>query len=79
MDNLSHLEVDILKVKEGGGEEEESLTLQSGSENNSMNIIKWTITMHTNLIFKEQTKVKESGLRDKVLAQPHNSIQHMER
>jgi hypothetical protein len=40
MDNLSHLEVDILKVKEGGGEEEESLTLQSGSENNSMNIIK---------------------------------------
>jgi hypothetical protein len=35
--------------------------------------------MHTALIFKEQAKVKESGLREKVLAQPHYSIQHIER
>jgi hypothetical protein len=32
--------------------------------------------MHTALIFKEQAKVK--GLREKVLAQPHYSIQHIE-
>jgi hypothetical protein len=32
--------------------------------------------MHTALIFKEQAKVK--GLREKDLAQPHYSIQHIE-
>jgi hypothetical protein len=32
--------------------------------------------MHTALIFKEQAKVK--GLREKGLAQPHYSIQHIE-
>jgi hypothetical protein len=32
--------------------------------------------MHTALIFKEQAKVK--GLREKGLAQPHDSIQHIE-
>jgi hypothetical protein len=32
--------------------------------------------MHTVLIFKEQAKVK--GLREKGLAQPHYSIQHIE-
>jgi hypothetical protein len=32
--------------------------------------------MHTALIFKEQAKVK--GLREKGLAQPHCSIQHIE-
>jgi hypothetical protein len=36
-------------------QEEEELTLLSGSENNSISIIKWTIPMHTALIFKEQT------------------------
>jgi hypothetical protein len=34
--------------------------------------------MYTALIFKEQAKVKESGLREKALAQPHYSIQHIE-
>jgi hypothetical protein len=34
--------------------------------------------MHTALIFKEQAKVKESGLREKGLSQPHYSIQHIE-
>jgi hypothetical protein len=34
--------------------------------------------MHTALIFKEQAKVKELGLREKSLAQPHYSIQHIE-
>jgi hypothetical protein len=34
--------------------------------------------MHTALIYKEQAKVKEQGLREKGLAQPHYSIQHIE-
>jgi hypothetical protein len=34
--------------------------------------------MHTALIFKEQAKVKKPGLREKGLAQPHYSIQHIE-
>jgi hypothetical protein len=50
---LSHLEIDSLKIQE-----EEVLTLLSGSENNSISNIKLTIPMHTDLIFKEQAKVK---------------------
>jgi hypothetical protein len=34
--------------------------------------------MHTALIFKEQAKVKETGLTEKGLAQPHYSLQHIE-
>jgi hypothetical protein len=34
--------------------------------------------MHNALIFKEQTKIKESGLREKGLAQPHYSIHYIE-
>jgi hypothetical protein len=34
--------------------------------------------MHTALVFKEQAKVKEPGFRDKGLARPHYSIQHIE-
>jgi hypothetical protein len=34
--------------------------------------------MHTALIFKEQAKVKETGLREKSLAQRQYSIQHIE-
>jgi hypothetical protein len=34
--------------------------------------------MHTALIFKEQAKVKGSREREKGLAQPHYSIQHIE-
>jgi hypothetical protein len=52
------------------------LTLLSGSENNSISNIKLTVPKHTALIFKEQAKVK--GLREKGLAQPHYSIQHIE-
>jgi hypothetical protein len=36
------------------------------------------IPIHTALIFKEQAKIKEIGLREKGLAQPHYSIQHIE-
>jgi hypothetical protein len=54
---LSHLDIDRLIIQE----EEEVLTLLSGSENNSISNIKWTIPMHTVLIFKEQTKVKNLG------------------
>jgi hypothetical protein len=72
-DASSRLDIDSLKIQE-----EEVLTLLSGSENNSISNIKWTILMHTALIFKEQAKVKEPGLREKGLAQPHYSIQHIE-
>jgi hypothetical protein len=34
--------------------------------------------MHTALIFKEQAKVQELGLREKGLAQHHYSIQNIE-
>jgi hypothetical protein len=74
-DVLSRLDIDSLKIQE---EAEEVLTLLSGSENNSISNIKWTIPIHTALIFKEQAKVKETGLREKGLAQPHYSIQHIE-
>jgi hypothetical protein len=53
-------------------------TLLSGSENNNISNIELTILMHTALIFKEQAKVKEPALREKGLAQPHYSIQHIE-
>jgi hypothetical protein len=71
-DALSRLD-DSLKIQE---QEEEVLTLLSGSENNSISNIKLTITMHTALIFKEQAKVK--GLREQGLAQPHYSIKHID-
>jgi hypothetical protein len=74
-DDLSRLDIDSLKIQE---ESEEVLTLLSGSENNSISNIKCTIPMHTALIFKEQAKVKEPGLREKCLAKPHYSIQHIE-
>jgi hypothetical protein len=46
-------------------QEEESLTLLSGSENSIIGIIELTILMHTALIFKEQSKIKEQVLREK--------------
>jgi hypothetical protein len=53
-DVLSRLDIDSLKIQE-----EEVLTLVSGSENNS--IINIKIPMHDVFIFKEQSKVKEPG------------------
>jgi hypothetical protein len=50
-DALSHLDIDSLKIQE-----EEVLTLLSGSENSNISNIKFP--MHIALIFKEQTKVK---------------------
>jgi hypothetical protein len=73
-DALSFLDIDSLKIQE---EEEEVLTLLSGSTNSSISNIKSTIPIHTALIFKEQAKVKQSGLREKGLAQPHYSIYHV--
>jgi hypothetical protein len=72
-DALSRLDIDSLKIQE-----EEILTLLSGSENNNISNIKLAMLMHTALIFKEQAKVKGTGLREKGLAQPHYSIQHIE-
>jgi hypothetical protein len=60
---LSRLKNDSLKIQE-----EESLMLLLRSENSSISNIKSTIPMHTPLIFKEQAKVKEPGLREKGLA-----------
>jgi hypothetical protein len=74
-DALSNLDIDSVKIQDN---KEEVLTLLSGSENNSISNIKLTIPMHTALIFKEQAKVKEPGFREKGLAQPHYSIQHIE-
>jgi hypothetical protein len=74
-DALSHLDIDTLKNQE---EKEEESTLLSRSENNSISNIKLRLPMHTALIFKELAKVKELGLREKGLAQPHYSIQHIE-
>jgi hypothetical protein len=72
-DALSRLDIDSLEIQE-----EEVLTLLSGSENNSISKIQLTIPMHNALIFKEQAKVKELELREKGLSQPHYSIQHIE-
>jgi hypothetical protein len=72
-DALSRLDIDSLNIQE-----EEVLTLLSGSENNSISNIKLTIPMHTALIFKEQAYVKGTRLREMGLAQPHYSIQHIE-
>jgi hypothetical protein len=74
-DALSRLDIDSLNIQE---ENEEVLTLLSGSENNNISNIKLTTLMHTALIFKEQSKVKEQELREKGLAQPPYSIQHIE-
>jgi hypothetical protein len=57
-DVLSLLDIDSLKIQE-----EETLTLLSGSENNSINNIEFP--MHTALIFKSQAKIKEQGLGEK--------------
>jgi hypothetical protein len=53
---LSHLVIDSLKIQE-----EEVLTLLSGSENGSNSNIKSAIPMYTALICKEQAKVKRVG------------------
>jgi hypothetical protein len=74
-DALSRLDIYSLKIQDS---KEEVLTLFSGSENNSISMIKLTISMHTALIFKEQANVKETRLREKGLARPHYSIQHIE-
>jgi hypothetical protein len=46
-DSLSRIDIDSLKIQE-----EEVLTLLSGSEKNSISNIKLTIPTHTALIFK---------------------------
>jgi hypothetical protein len=71
VDALCCLDIDGLKIQK-----EESLKLLS--VNISIRYINIAIPMHTVLIFKEQAKVKDMGLRDKGLAQPHYSIQHIE-
>jgi hypothetical protein len=58
-DALSLLDIDSLKIQE-----EEVSRLLSGSENNSISNIKFT--MYTALIFKEQAKVNEQGLWQKL-------------
>jgi hypothetical protein len=69
------LDIDTMEIQE---DIEEVLTILSGSANNSISNIKLTILIHSALIFKEQAKVKELGLREKGLAQPYYSIQYIE-
>jgi hypothetical protein len=69
---LSRIDIDSLKIQE-----EEVLTHLSGSESNSMSNIKLTIPMHNAMICKEQAKVKEQGLIEKGIGQPHSSIQQV--
>jgi hypothetical protein len=71
---LSRLDIDNLRIQEEG----EVSTLLSGSENNGISNFKLSIPIHAALIFKEQAQVKDTGLREKGLAQPHYSIQHIE-
>jgi hypothetical protein len=59
------LESDSLKIQE---ETQESLILLSGSENSTTSKIKYTIPMNTALIFREQEKIKGTGLREKALS-----------
>jgi hypothetical protein len=73
-DTLSRIDIDSLKIQE---QNQEVLTLLSGSENNSISNIKVTFPMQTALIFRKQAKVKDTRLREKGLAQPHYSIQHI--
>jgi hypothetical protein len=65
-DDLFRLDMNRLRIQE---ETKGAITLLSGSESNSISNIKSTI--HIALIFKEQAKVKEPGLREKGLAQSH--------
>jgi hypothetical protein len=60
-DALSYLAIDSLKIQE-----EEVLTLLSGSENNSISYIKFT--MHTALIFKEHEKIQGNRIERKGLS-----------
>jgi hypothetical protein len=62
-DALNRLDIDSLKIQE-----EETSKFLSGSDNNSMSNIKYTIPINTALIFKEQAKIKKTGLRGKGLA-----------
>jgi hypothetical protein len=54
-DALSRLDIDSLKIQE-----EEVLTLLSGSENNSISTVKYAMLIYSTIIFKQQTKVKEA-------------------
>jgi hypothetical protein len=60
VDALSRLDIDSLEIQEVT---EEALILLSGTKNNSISHIKFS--MQTALIFKEQEKVKDTGLREK--------------
>jgi hypothetical protein len=70
---LLRLKIDTLEIQE-----EEVLTFLSGSENRSISNIKLAALIHIDLIFKEKAKINELGLREKGLAQPYYSIQHIE-
>jgi hypothetical protein len=59
-DTLSHLEVNSLKIQE-----EVASTFIPGSENSSISNIKIAIPIHTALIFNEQTKVNNQGIKRK--------------
>jgi hypothetical protein len=63
-DALSRLDIDSLKIPEE--ETEEVLTLQSGSEINSISNFKFSV--HTALVFKVQAKDISYGIKRKGLS-----------
>jgi hypothetical protein len=72
---LSHLGIDSLKMHE---KKKEGLKNLSESKHSSTSNIEVTILIHSTLIFNEKSNVKETRFRQKNLAQPHCSIQHIE-
>jgi hypothetical protein len=74
-DALPRLDIDSLKIQE---ETQEVLTLISGSENNWIINVKYTMPIYSTIIIKQQAKVKEVGLREKGLTQPHYLRQNIE-
>jgi hypothetical protein len=62
-DALSRLDIDSLKIQE-----EEVLTLLSGSENNSISKIKLTISVHTSLNFMFPRRSKKQRKKKKKIS-----------
>jgi hypothetical protein len=57
-DALPHLDIDSLKIQE-----EEVLTLLSGSENDSISYIKFIVPMHTTLMKKQNSRNQDQEKR----------------
>jgi hypothetical protein len=72
-DALSRFDIHSLK-----NQEEELLTVISGSENNSISNIKYQINNSKAYCFDLQEQAKVKGLKEKFLGQNHYPVQHIE-